>query len=367
MTGGLTFAAQADGGNAPDLADEPAWQRRTAWLSRQLPELLAELHIPGAALVLLRGGLPAWSAQFGVRAAGQPEPVSADTVFEAASMSKPLFAYLVLQQVQAGRLDLDRPVMHYLPTELFKPAQPWQALITARLLLTHRSGLPNWRSAADELSGSLRITSIPGQRFGYSGEGYFYLQRVLEHVTGLPLQALAAQQLFTPLAMQHSGFVLSPALHANRARGHDEQGQPLPPSDYPQANAAYTLYTSATDYALFLAEMLNPDRSAAHSLNAQTLQQMLSHQTVADDREPMARPGAAAGLAAHPAVFWGLGWAINTTAAQGDIAYHTGTNSSGFRNYCQFSPSRRSGLLLMCNGLSGNTLWQRVVAELGDL
>ena len=359
----MAFGTRADA----SLTGDPAWQRRTAWLTQHLPALLAELQVPGAAIVLLRDRRPAWRAQFGVRMAGQPDPVEADTVFEAASMSKPLFAYLVLQQVQAGRLDLDRPILHYLPTELFKPAQPWQALITARLLLTHRAGLPNWRSAADQLSGALRIASIPGQRFGYSGEGYFYLQRMLEHLTGLPLQTLAEQQLFTPLAMQRSGFVLTPALQAERARGHDEQGRALPPSDYTQANAAYTLYTSAADYALFLAEMLRSDRSAAHSLNAPTLQQMLSHQTVADDREPIARPGAAAGLPTHPAVYWGLGWAINSTASQGDVAYHSGTNSSGFRNYCQFSPSRRSGLLLMCNGLGGNKLWQRVVAEVGDL
>ena len=327
-------------------------------LTLRLQDALADLPVPGASLVLLRNGQLAGSAHCGVLAAGQPAPVDAETVFEAASMSKPVFAYLVLQQVQRGRLDLDRPVVHYLPQEIFKPPQTWQRTITARMLLTHRSGLPNWRPEADEATGSLRITSAPGERFSYSGEGYFYLQRVLEQITGTPLQALAERELFKPLGMTRSSFFsLTP-----RARGHDVQGQPLPVSHYPEANAAYTLFCSAEDYARCLAELLNGDRSAAHSLNAPMLQAMLAHETVADDREPIARAGQASGTA----VFWGLGWAINATA-QGDIAYHTGTNSSGFRCYCQFSPSRRSGLVMMCNGLAGKQLWQRLIAQIGDL
>ncbi|MCV2367640.1 serine hydrolase domain-containing protein [Roseateles oligotrophus] len=349
------------------LALSPAWateasekaplSERFEALAALGPELLRELQVPGAALVLLREGKPLYSAQFGLAEAGMPKAIQADTVFEAASMSKPLFAYLALHTVQAGQLDLDRPVLHYLPQEVFKPKQEWQRLITARMLLTHQSGLPNWRSAEDEVTNSLRIAFEPGQRFNYSGEGYFYLQRVLEAIWGEPLQTRAEKQLFKPLGMRHSGFVLTPQLDGLRARGHDVQGRILPAQEYRQANAAYTLYTTAADYALFLAEMLKRDRSAAHSLNPASLQAMLAHATPATDRAPIARPGLAQGLA----VFWGLGWGINTTA-QGDIAYHTGTNSSGFRNYCQFSPSRESGFVLMSNGLNGNQLWMRLMA-----
>ena len=329
----------------------------------RLQDALAGLPVPGASLVLLRGGQLAGSAHCGVLQAGHAAAVRAETVFEAASMSKPVFAYLVLQQVQRGRLDLDRPVMQYLPHERFKPPQAWQRLITARMLLTHRSGLPNWRPEVDEATHRLRIASKPGERFNYSGEGFAYLQRMLEQITGEPLQTLAERELFRPLGMTHSGFVLTPRLDALRARGHDAQGQALPPSHYTEANAAYTLFCSAEDYARFLTELLNTDRSATHSLSAPVLQAMLAHQTETEDRAPIARAGQASGMA----VFWGLGWGINTTASQGDIAYHSGTNSSGFRSYSQFSPSRRSGLVVMSNGLAGNTLWQRIVAQPGDI
>lgn len=329
-----------------------------------MPALMAELKVPGAQAVLLQDGAPAWSASWG-RCEQGGAPVRADTVFEAASMSKPLFAYLVLQQVQAGRLSLDRPVMDDLP-ETFSPPQPWQRLITPRMLLMHTSGLPNWRPDAgpSENDGPLQLLFKPGERYAYSGEGYFYLQRMLELVTGLPLEALARQHLFEPLGMGDSSFVLTPAVRRQRARGHDEEGQVLPASEYQHANSAYTLFTTAGDYARYLAELLRPEPRSAQALNAGLLREMLSHQvaTPPPAREPIPRPGTANGQS----VFWGLGWGLNTTA-QGDIAYHSGTNSTGFRCYSQFSPSRRSGLVIMSNSLAGNRLWARVVAAIGDL
>ncbi len=335
---------------------------RLARLQVLAPRLLENLQVPGASLAILEDAHLAWSGEFGVREAGGTDSVLPQTVFEAASMSKPLFAYLVMQAVQSGLLELDRPVQQYLPQELFKPAQAWQAQITARQLLTHRSGLPNWRSAEDEASQSLHISDEPGQRFNYSGEGYFYLQRVLEEVCKQSLQGIAASQLFKPLGMSNSSFVLTPQIDALRARGHNKQGQVLPTQAYTAANAAYTLYTTARDYAKFLAVMMRPDADFAQGLKAPALKAMLARLSPVTDREPISRPGLAQGLA----VYWGLGWAINTTA-QGDIAYHTGTNSSGFRCYCQFSPSRGSGFVLLSNGLNGHRLWRHCMDVLGDL
>lgn len=313
--------------------------------------------MPGAAVALLREGRLDWAAGFGLRELGRPEPVDTDTVFEAASMSKPLFAYLFLQQVRASRFDLDRPVMAVLP-EVFQPPQAWQARITPRMLLAHSSGLPNWRSGEDEREGRLRIEQEPGLGFLYSGEGYFYLQRALEHVCGESLQQLARRQLFEPLGMAGSSFLLDrEALRERRARGHDEHGQPLPWSDYREANAAYTLFTTAADYARFLAELMRQPQ------DFQAL--LLSPQISVSSRPPITRPGLARS-AALGAVSWSLGWGLNRSEA-GNIAYHTGTNSSGFRNYGQFSTRSRSGLVFMSNSLAGNRIWERLVAAMGDL
>lgn len=361
----------------PDLAaadDASLWTRRRELFAQLLPERMAQLGVPGAQAVLLREGRPAWSVALGRRgpaASGDDGgPVQADTVFEAASMSKPLFAYLALLQVQAGRLALDQPVMELMPGEVFDPPQDWQGLITPRMLLAHTSGLPNWRpgdSGPSEMDGPLQLLFRPGLRYEYSGEGYFYLQRLLEHLSGLPLQTLAEQLLFKPLGMSASSFVLTPAIRARRARGHDEANQPLPPSEYRHANAAYTLFSSAGDYARFIAEMLRATAAdgtgPAPLLHDPALRaELLAHQVAATTREPIARPGTARGQS----VFWGLGWGMDTSA-QGDIAYHSGTNRSGFRCYSQFCPARGSGLVLMSNSLRGNRLWRQLVAVMGDL
>ena len=374
MTGLPAQAADAAVPSALPAPDDSLWARRRELFAQLLPERMAQLGVPGAQAVLLREGRPAWSVALGRRgpaASGDDgAPVQADTVFEAASMSKPLFAYLVLLQVQAGRLALDQPVMALMPGEVFDPPQDWQRLITPRMLLAHTSGLPNWRpgdSGPSERDGPLELLFRPGLRYEYSGEGYFYLQRLLEHLSGLPLQALAEQQLFKPLGMPGSSFVLTPSVRARRARGHDEANQPLPPSEYRHANAAYTLFTTAGDYARFVAEMLRATTAdgtgPAPLLRDPALRaELLAHQVAATTRQPIARPGTARGQS----VFWGLGWGIDTSA-QGDIAYHSGTNRTGFRCYSQFCPARGSGLVLMSNSLMGDRLWRQLVGVMGDL
>lgn len=324
--------------------------RARLWaFERELPALMAEHKVPGLALLLLQEGRPAWSTLQGHGGGAERKPVNAETVFELASMSKPVFAWLAMQLVQAGRLALDRPIVEILPKPFDTP-QPGQERITPRLLLSHQSGLPNWRAGGDDAP--LLLQAAPGDRFIYSGEGYYLLQQVVESITGLPLQALAERELFGPLGMASSSFAWRPALDARRAWGHDEAGLALPRQDYGKANSAYTLYSSLNDYGRFLAAMLKPGVGST----------MLQPQVKAADREPVIRPEPARGRAVH----WGLGWVLDDTA-QGRIAYHSGTNSTGYRSYCQFSRDRGSALLMLSNGLGGGKLWRRLAATLGDL
>lgn len=276
-------------------------------------------------------------------------------------MSKPVFAYVVLKLVELGTLDLDRPLAAYLPEE-DAPAQDEKASITARMILSHTSGLPNWRKGDEERQGPLPVKFKPGSRFSYSGEGMFYLQRVVEHVAGEPLEALAERMLFRPLALHGISYVWTPELEPAIASGHDGKGAFLQKTRYVHANAAYSLYTTAADYAAFLVEIMKTDRSAAHSLSRQSIETMLGRQVTLDSRDPVERPGSARGLGAY----WGLGWSINATAA-GDIVHHSGSNRSGFRCFSQFNPARGSGIVIMTNGTSGGDLWTRLISQVGDV
>ena len=337
------------------------WRSAAAAIETLTPALMAELHVPGAAVVLIADRRVVWSRSFGVADVRSGKPVSPGTLFEACSMSKPVFAYIVMKLVELGKLNLDRPLALYLPED-DPPAQEEKGLITTRMVLSHTSGLPNWRKGDEERQGPLPVTFRPGSRFSYSGEGIFYLQRVVEHITGEPLEVYARRALFGPLGMRQTSYVWTPGLEPSLASGHDAGGKFLQRTKYAHANAAYSLYTTAEDYAALLVEIMKPDRSAECSLSRQTVEEMLGHQVALDARDPIERPASARGLA----VYWGLGWSVNASAA-GDIVHHSGSNRSGFRCFSQFSPARGSGIVIMTNGTNGNDLWTRLVGQVGDL
>jgi CubicO group peptidase (beta-lactamase class C family) len=332
-----------------------------ATIERLTPALMTELHVPGVSVALVRDREIVWSKGFGVKNAATQEPVTRETVFEAASMSKPIFTMLAMQLVDGRKLELDRPLTAYF-TELPVPDQPDRTLVTARMVMSHTSGFPNWRPGGEEREGPLPLLFEPGSRFSYSGEGMFYLQRVVEGITGRPLDALARQALFAPLGLKRSSYAWTGEIETQLATGHGDDGAVRTKSHYTHPNAAYTLYTTPEDYARLLIEMMNAERSGTPILSQGSAREMLKHQVALDSRDPIERPGDARGVA----VFWGLGWSLNSTAV-GDIAHHSGSNQTGFRCFSQFAPARGSGLVIMTNGTKGSELWTRLVAAVGDL
>ncbi len=345
----------------PEAARGPSdWRPVAARIESLLPGLMREFHVPGVSVALVSKDGVVWSRVAGVLRTGRPEPVTRETLFEACSMSKPVFAYLAMKLVEDGRLGLDIPLCLYLQDPALS-GQPGAELITARMVLSHATGLPNWRKGGEERNGPLPVWHRPGSRFGYSGEGMFFLQRVIERITGNPLGVLARKMLFEPLGLAHASYTWTSALDPTLASGHKESGEFLEKTRYVHANAGYSLYISADDYARFLVEMMKADRSAPCSISRTSVEEMLRPRTGLGEREPIERPGRAKGFA----VYWGLGWSLNETAS-GWIAHHSGANSSGFRCFCQFHPGKDTGLVIMTNGLGGGELWTRIVKEMGD-
>ena len=173
--------------------------------------LLAEAGVPGLAAAIIRDGQLERTICAGVRDVRYAAPVDGDTAFDAASLTKPVFAHAVLQLVDQGRIALDAPLAHYLPEYMLGDDRA--AFITAAHVLSHSSGLPNWRS--DDLA--LKTYFQPGERFSYSGEGFLYLQNVVEAITGERLHALAERLVLRPFGMTRSSFVWDWRLDAKRA------------------------------------------------------------------------------------------------------------------------------------------------------
>lgn len=326
-----------------------------------IPLLKAEHKVPGVSLVIIRNNKIVHTVNSGTADSRTNEPVDSETMFEACSMSKPLFSYIALKLAESGELDLDKPVYKYFDDPAFME-QPERKKITARMLLSHTSGLPNWRLGEEDNEGLLPVLFDPGLKFGYSGEGMFLLQKVVEKITGESFEEYSKRTLFDPLGMKHSSFIYKDEFDANIAAGHNEDGTFRSKTSYGRANAGYSLYCSAEDYATFLLEIMNKERRGKKLLSQKWLNEMLKRQSIANIREPVERPGRATSFE----VYWGLGWGINSTLGN-DIYYHSGSNGSGFTCYSQFNPAEGSGIVIMTNSYNGDLLWKKLVAEIGDL
>jgi len=215
----LTLLPMAGRAAAP-VRDDPRWIPSDAFLAT-LPEWMRAFGVPGVAIAVVEQGELAWHRGFGVADVESGAPVDADSVFECASLSKPVFAYLVLQLVDAGALQLDRPLVDYHRPDFLADDDPQLARISVRDVLRHSSGLPDWRAHPDR--DPLRTLVAPGQRVNYSGEAFFWLQRVVETVTGQSLDQLARERLFGPAGMQGSTYTWN--AHAAR---HSVVGVPAP-------------------------------------------------------------------------------------------------------------------------------------------
>ncbi len=148
-------------------------------------------EVPGLSIAVINDAKVVWQKSFSVVNSATNQPVSDDTIFEAASLSKPVFAYGVLRLVEKGKLDLDTPLVKYLPKPYVQNDER-AGLITAWMVLTHTTGFPNWRN-----NQALKTHFNPGERFSYSGEGFVYLQKVVEHLTGQPLDAVMKHKTCT--------------------------------------------------------------------------------------------------------------------------------------------------------------------------
>ena len=342
---GLNAAAQS---KAADEALKTPDKKTIAALSKEAPEWLHEASVPGMSIALIRGGKTYWVHAFGVKDAKTGQPVTEQTTFEAASLSKPVLAYGVLKLVDEGKLDLDTPLTKYLP-QRYIDGDDRLGKITARIVMSHRTGFRNWRG--DE-NAALKIYFTPGERFSYSGEGFVYLQKVVEQITGKKLNDYMNEAVFVPLGMTNSSYVWRAGFDTQTATGHDADGQPGEKWKPLEANAASSLQTTAADYARLVEAVLN-----GTGLKPATVRELEKPQIAVDpactnctDRMPGAL---------SKEVFWGLGWGIQKTK-NGESLWHWGDNGA-FKAYVVAYPKQKIGVVMFLNGENGLAIRDKLV------
>lgn len=298
-----------------------------------VPWLMADKLVPGVAAVRVNGdAITTW--HWGTTRAGTMEPVTADTVFEAASLGKPVFAYAVMTLVRGGEFDLDTPLVRYFGRPYIEN-DPRVNRITARHVLSHSTGFPNWRPRHWTANpGDLTMDFTPGERFRYSGEGYVYLQRVAEKITGQDLQTFVERRVFDPLGMTRSTFAWSIDGGDIYAHPHDGDGHPRD-KHVGRTNAASSLHTTTADLGRFLQAMLREG----------TAEIMLAPQI--DISDPLA---------------WSLGWGLEHQPG-GDVFWQWGDNGT-FHHFMAGSRHTGRAAAVLTNGRNGTPVYRVIIPML---
>ena len=317
---------------------------------------MGESDVPGLAIALIRDSKVAWTRGFGTKDRGSGVLVDHSTVFEAASMSKPVFAYVVMKACEKGVLNLDTPLVKY-TRQRFLEGDPRLDLITARHVLSHTSGFQDIRSGDKPL----KIHFNPGEKWMYSGEGYFYLQAVMTGLTGqvnpkecsrfeadlevcaTDFDAYMKTNLLAPFGMNGSGYLWTETLARHVARPHDGRGDPLPyrkPTGAAVARygAMGGLLTTASDYAKFLIEVTDPKPEDVFRLSETSLTEMLRPQVTVESGKGYS-------------ISWALGWRVAHTADR-DLVGHGG-DQTGFHSTSEISLASKSGYVILTNGDNG--------------
>ena len=325
--------------------------------------LMRAAKVTGVGIAILNDGKIAYLKTYGYRDLKKRLPLTQDSVMSAASFSKVSFAYMVMQLVQEGVLDLDEPVYQYLPKPLpeysdYKDlaGDEQYKKITARMLLDHTSGFPNWRRFNDD--GKLHIHFEPGSRFAYSGEGIALLQLIVETVTKRSLGDLMSERVFQPLGMTRTSMVWRLRFEGDHADGYDEQEKSQGPQRRLTADAAGSMKTTPADFALFMQAVMQ-----SQGLRKETRNFMLSPQIQILSKHEFP-PLSAETTDENKAIrlSYGLGWGLYWTP-YGKAFFKEG-HDDGWRNYTVCFDDAKTGIVIMTNSSNGEGIYKELLETL---
>ncbi len=325
----------------------------------------ASVH--GLAVAVFNNNEAVYKKAFGSRRADRGQPLNTGTNIYGASLSKAVFAVLVMKLVEEGVLDLDKPLQEYLDKPIYEytPTKKWHdnysdlkddttyRQITARMCLDHTTGFPNWRW--DEPDQKLRIKFAPGSKYGYSGEGMVYLQVVLEYMLNKSLEELMQEKIFTPLGMTMSSYTWQPRFEQDYASGHTTVGEVYDKDTDNEARSASTLETTLGDYALFVSAVLKNTL-----LDTATTRKMFTPQIKLRSIQqfgPLSLQDST--LNDNIQLSYGLGWVL-LQSRFGTGAFKEG-HGDGFQHYCIIFPEKGIGMLIMSNSDNAESIFKELL------
>lgn len=322
--------------------------------------LIAAAKVPGLGLAILNDRKIVYLKAYGLRNTEKKLPMTPDTVMTAASLTKSTFAYMVMQLVQAGVLNLDKPLYQYLP----KPLPEYEMYrdlagderykkITARMCLDHTTGFPNLRRFTDDKK--LSINFEPGARFAYSGEGIKLLQMAVEVITGKKNEALMREHIFGPLGMKLTDMNWQERFESDYADGYDEEGKSLGPERRTDDSAAGGMQTTPADFALVVQGVMQ-----GKLLRKGTKEMMLGPQIkILSKHEFPTLLTETTEENKRIRLSYGLGWGLYWTP-YGKAFFKEG-HDDGWRNYTVCFDGAGIGIVVMTNSANGEGIYKELL------
>lgn len=353
----------------PTAAREPSIRRldgsqlSLAEIDRAVVRLMQAAEVCGVGISIFNHGKTVYSKAYGFRDVQNKLPLTVDTVMAGASFTKVAFGYLVMRLVDEGALDLDKPVQEYLPKPLPDypgyrdlAEDPRYRKITARMLLSHTAGFPNFRWLNEDHK--LNINFDPGSRYAYSGEGMQLLQLVVETVTGKPLKDLMQERVFGALGMSRTSMVSEERFEDDCANGYDEWGRSLGRPQRTNAAAAGSMQTTLRDFTLFVEAVIK-----GKGLRRPTRELMLTPQIRISSKHqfPTLSPDTSSENDAIR-LSYGLGWGLYWSP-YGKAFFKEG-HEDGFRNYTVVFDKPGDGIVIMTNSSNGEGIFKGILETL---
>ncbi|MEO6814772.1 MAG: serine hydrolase domain-containing protein [Ginsengibacter sp.] len=343
-------------------------------IDRIVKRLMDTANVQGLDLAILNDKKTAFIKSYGFKNKVKNELLDTSSIMYGASFSKAVFSYLTMKLVEEKIIDLDKPLFQYLSKPIsgyeyfsdLKSDDRWK-LITARMCLSHTSGLPNVRwlhptTGVEDTLGVMRIYFNPGTKYAYSGEGLKLLQLVEEEITNKTVEDLAIEKVFTPLAMTRTGYIWHTRFDDNFATGHLENGELNPKKKRTIPVASGSLVTTITDYARFIENIMQQK-----GLSKKLYEEMLSPQIEIHSKtqfptitEETTEENNAINLS------YGLGWGL-LKCKYGKAFFKEG-HDDAWRNYNINFIDKGISIIIMTNSANGELIFKELLETLiGDI
>ncbi len=299
--------------------------------------LMDYYQVPGVSVALVKDSQLVYHRALGLKNTYSAEPVTGETLFEAASITKIVFAFAVNRMAQRGEIDLDKPLYLYLPFEDIAHDERYKK-ITARHVLSHQSGFPNWRWFNED--GKLDIKFYPGIKYGYSGEGFEYLGRVIAKIADKPLETVLMEEVQRPMGLvENTYFSDTEALYPVASRGHID-GKAGPYGFPEQIGVAHSMYTEAETFSNFMINLIKQQ-----GLSAEGYARMLEPQ-IEVPLEPEQRPQWPSRM--------GLGFHLMNSPY--GLVFGHGGNNGDFQCIFEIYQDHKMGFIVFTNSNTGVAL-----------